>query len=383
MIRKKARSHFKIKSLNREKIFNKISQQFVIYDVKQRDGFIEFEVDESDGEEVEKFLNQQNVKIYSAVHKGLRRKILNILKMWGVVAGLAIGIALYSLQYFFVFKIEVWGCDELNESEVANFVKENMASRFKGNIDTQRLEISIRDNFELVSSVSVAIVGQSLIVNINEAILPEELNGEFEPIVSQYDGLVTEINLVQGTLNVKQGDIVQKGDILVYPYIIDGDGEQRPVQPKAEIFADVWVEKEDVFYEYQIVEERTGRKIECSQVTLFGLVIYSNTNENTFESFESEKTSSYIAENNILPLIYTKYTFYETKTTEIIRNFEQEKDDLFENLRQKTLIYLPENAIIKDEKSSVKEMAGVFYLSYIITTSLDIGEGYGYTVSQN
>ena len=383
MIRKKARSHFKIKSLNREKIFNKISQQFVIYDVKQRDGFIEFEVDESDGEEVEKFLNQQNVKIYSAVHKGLRRKILNILKMWGVVAGLAIGIALYSLQYFFVFKIEVWGCDELNESEVANFVKENMASRFKGNIDTQRLEISIRDNFELVSSVSVAIVGQSLIVNINEAILPEELNGEFEPIVSQYDGLVTEINLVQGTLNVKQGDIVQKGDILVYPYIIDGDGEQRPVQPKAEIFADVWVEKEDVFYEYQIVEERTGRKIECSEVTLFGLVIYSNTNENTFESFESEKTSSYIAENNILPLIYTKYTFYETKTTEIIRNFEQEKDDLFENLRQKTLIYLPENAIIKDEKSSVKEMAGVFYLSYIITTSLDIGEGYGYTVSQN
>ena len=383
MIRKKARSHFKIKSLNREKIFNKISQQFVIYDVKQCDGFIEFEVDESDGEEVEKFLNQQNVKIYSAVHKGLRRKILNILKMWGVVAGLAIGIALYSLQYFFVFKIEVWGCDELNESEVANFVKENMASRFKGNIDTQRLEISIRDNFELVSSVSVAIVGQSLIVNINEAILPEELNGEFEPIVSQYDGLVAEINLGQGTLDVKQGDIVQKGDILVYPYIIDGDGEQRPVQPKAEIFADVWVEKEDVFYEYQIVEERTGRKIECSEVTLFGLVIYSNTNENTFESFESEKTSSYIAENNILPLIYTKYTFYETKTTEIIRNFEQEKDDLFENLRQKTLIYLPENAIIKDEKSSVKEMAGVYYLSYIITTSLDIGEGYGYTVSQN
>lgn len=383
MIRKKARSHFKIKSLNREKIFNKISQQFVIYDVKQRDGFIEFEVDESDGEEVEKFLNQQNVKIYSAVHKGLRRKILNILKMWGVVAGLAIGIALYSLQYFFVFKIEVWGCDELNESEVANFVKENMNSRFKGNIDTQRLEISIRDNFELVSSVSVAIVGQSLIVNINEAILPEELNGEFEPIVSQYDGLVTKINLVQGTLNVKQGDIVQKGDILVYPYIIDGDGEQRQVQPKAEIFADVWVEKEDVFYEYQIVEERTGRKIECSEVTLFGLVIYSNTNENSFESFESEKTSSYIAENNVLPLIYTKYTFYETKTTEIIRNFEQEKDDLFENLRQKTLIYLPENAIIKDEKSSVKEMAGVFYLSYIITTSLDIGEGYGYTVSQN
>lgn len=380
MIKKKSRSRFKIKSLNREKIFNKISQKFVIYDVIEHDGFIEFEVDEHDGEQVENFLNQQNVKVYSAVHKGLRRKFFNLLKMWGVVAGLIVGMALYCLQYSFVFKIEVWGCNQLSQSEITTFVKKNMPSCFKGNIDTQRLEISIRENFELVSSASVAIVGQSLIVNINEAILPEELYGEFEPIVSRYDGLVTEINLVQGTLNVKQGDIVQKGDVLVYPYIIDGDGEQHPVQPKAEIFADVWVESEDVFHEYKIVEERTGRKIECSQVTLFGLVIFSNTNENTFKSFESEKTSSYIAENNVLPLIYTKYTFFETKTTEIIRNFEQEKDNLFENLRQKALIYLPENAIIKDEKTLVKEMAGVYYLSYIITTSLDIGEGYGYTV---
>ena len=380
MIKKKSRSRFKIKSLNREKIFNKISQKFVIYDVIEHDGFIEFEVDEHDGEQVENFLNQQNVKVYSAVHKGLRRKFFNLLKMWGVVAGLIVGMALYCLQYSFVFKIEVWGCNQLSESEITTFVKKSLASNFKGNIDTQKLEILIRENFELVSSASVAIVGQSLIVNINEAILPEELYGEFEPIVSRYDGLVTEINLVQGTLNVKQGDIVQKGDVLVYPYIIDGDGEQHPVQPKAEIFADVWVESEDVFHEYKIVEERTGRKIECSQVTLFGLVIYSNTNENTFKSFESEKTSSYIAENNVLPLIYTKYTFFETKTTEIIRNFEQEKDNLFENLRQKALIYLPENAIIKDEKTLVKEMAGVYYLSYIITTSLDIGEGYGYTV---
>ena len=380
MIKKKSRSRFKIKSLNREKIFNKISQKFVIYDVIEHDGFIEFEVDEHDGEQVENFLNQQNVKVYSAVHKGLRRKFFNLLKMWGVVAGLIVGMALYCLQYSFVFKIEVWGCNQLSESEITTFVKKSLASNFKGNIDTQKLEILIRENFELVSSASVVIVGQSLIVNINEAILPEELYGEFEPIVSRYDGLVTEINLVQGTLNVKQGDIVQKGDVLVYPYIIDGDGEQHPVQPKAEIFADVWVESEDVFHEYKIVEERTGRKIECSQVTLFGLVIFSNTNENTFKSFESEKTSSYIAENNVLPLIYTKYTFFETKTTEIIRNFEQEKDNLFENLRQKALIYLPENAIIKDEKTLVKEMAGVYYLSYIITTSLDIGEGYGYTV---
>ena len=383
MIRKQQRSHFKIKALNREKIFNKISQTFSVYNVKEKDGFVEFEVDERDGDKVESLLNQQNVKIYSLVHKGFRKKMIAIFKMWGVIAGIIIACFLYALQYSFVFKIEVWGCDNLNQTEIISFVNKNLSSRMKNLIDTKSIEIAIKDNFEQVSSVSVAIIGQSLIVNINEAVIPNEMNDDFEPLISSYDGLITQINLVQGTLNVKEGDIVRKGDILVYPYVVDGDGNEMPVQPKAEIMADVWVEQEEVFYEYQIVEQRTGRKVVCSQVTLWGLVVYSNTSENQFENYETEKSSCYLTENNILPLIYTKYTFYETKTIEIIKNFEEEKTTLFENLRQKTLIYLPENAIIKDEKTLVKEMAGVYYLKCILTTSLDIGDGYDNSISQH
>ncbi len=382
-MKKYNRSHFKIKSLNLEKLFNKICKQFVIYDIKQDDNFTQFEVEESEADKLEKFLKDSNISIEQIKHYGWRKRLKTFFKMWGIIAGLICGIILYCLQYAFVFRIDVWGCENIEQEEIVKFINHNLSSNFKANIDTEKLEIELKDNFEQISSVSVAIIGQSLVVNINEAVLPEEMEGDFQPIISQYDGMITAINLVQGTLNVKVGDIVQKGDVLVYPYVSDGEGEVMPVLPRAEIKADVWLSENEVFYEYQIKEERTGRKIDCWTITLFGLEIYSNLSDNIFENYESEETSSYLTQNNLLPFIYNKITFYETKTIEIIRNFEQEKNEVFEKLRQKTLISVAENEIIKDEIVSVKQGGGVYYITLTLTVEKDIGEGYGYIFPQS
>lgn len=380
-MKKNNRSHFKIKALNKEKILNNLSKDFLLFNIKQTDRYIEFDSNKEDGEKIETILLKNNVKELSVKHKGFKLKTL--LKMWGVIVGLILGLCAYCFQYFFIFKIEVWGCENLSDKELIFFVENQLNSKFRYFINTKEIEIAVKNNFEKVSSVSIAIVGQSLIVSINEAVLPNEMEGEFSPIISQYDGLVTDINLVQGTCNVQVGDIVQKGDVLVYPYIYDADGEQMAVQPKAQIQADVWIKSEDVFYEYLIKEERTGRKIVCSEVSLFNLIIYSNTKENSFDNYESEVESYYLTKNNILPFIYAKYTFYETKTIEINRNFEEEKDEVIEKLRAKSLISLSENEIIKDEKCSINNAGGIYYLSYTITIEKDIGEGYGYQFPQS
>lgn len=380
-MKKNNRSHFKIKALNKEKILNNLSKDFLLFNIKQTDRYIEFDSNKEDGEKIETILLKNNVKELSVKHKGFKLKTL--LKMWGVIVGLILGLCAYCFQYFFIFKIEVWGCENLSDKELIFFVENQLNSKFRYFINTKEIEIAVKNNFEKVSSVSIAIVGQSLIVSINEAVLPNEMEGEFSPIISQYDGLVTDINLVQGTCNVQVGDIVQKGDVLVYPYIYDADGEQMAVQPKAQIQADVWIKSEDVFYEYLIKEERTGRKIVCSEVSLFNLIIYSNTKENSFDNYESEVESYYLTKNNILPFIYAKYTFYETKTIEINRNFEEEKDEVIEKLRAKSLISLSENEIIKDEKCSINNAGGIYYLSYTITIEKDIGESYGYQFPQS
>lgn len=377
------RSHFKIKVLNQEKFLNKICKDFVLYNIKQKNNFIQFEIEENYSDQMEKYLTENNVKIEQIKHKGWKKKLKYFLKKWGIIAGILCGIIFYFLQYAFIFRVDVWGCQNIQQQEIVKFINEQLPSNFKSSIDTNMLEIKLKENFKQISSVSVAIIGQSLVININEAILPEEMQDEFEPIVSMYDGLITQINLIQGTLNVKVGDIVQKGDILVYPYINDAEGEIMPVLPKAEIKADVWISEDEIFYEYQIKQERTGRKIEQWNITLFGLEIYSNINNNIFENYESEKTSFYLTKNNILPFVYNKTTFYETKTIEIIQSFEEEKDKVFEKLRQKTLISVSKNEIIKDEMVSVKQGGSVYYITFTLTVEKDIGEGYGYKFPQS
>ncbi len=382
-MKKNNNSHFKIKSLNKEKIFNKLSKFFHIYNIKENSDFTEFEIDESDSIKVEKFLQENRTNILEIKHNGLKYKLFKILKMWGIISGCVLSLVFCFLQNLFVWKIDVWGCESLNKSEVISFVKNNFSNIYKGSIDTKAIEIELKNNFENISSVSVAIVGQSLIININEAVIPDEMQGKFEPLLSEYDGLITSVDLVQGTANVKVGDIVKKGDVLVYPYIVDGDGDKMPVQPKAEIKAEVWIKSEETFYEYQIKEVRTGKKIECSSVSLFGIEIYSNTNNNKFENYQMEKNSVFLAKNNFLPLLYTKITFYETKTIEIERNFEDEKENIIEKLRQNSLIYLAGNEIILSENYNINESNGVYFISFILTVEKDIGEGYGYQFPQS
>ena len=382
-MKKNNNSHFKIKSLNKEKIFNKLSKIFNIYNIKEYEGYTEFEVDENDGKKVEKFLLENKSNILEIKHNGIKYKFFKILKMWGIISGCLMSLLFCFLQNLFVWKIDVWGCENINESEIIDFVKSSFTNYYKGNINTKNIEIELKNNFEDISSVSVAIVGQSLIININEAIIPEEMQGEYEPLVSNYDGIITSIDLVQGTVNVKVGDIVKKGDVLVYPYIFDGDGERMPIQPKAEIKAEVWIKNEETFYEYQIKEIRTGNKIECSSVSLFGLEIYSNVNNNNFENYQTEKNSVFLSKNNFLPLVYTKITFYETKTIEIERNFEDEKENIIEKLRQNSLIYLTGNEIILNENCTINESNGIYFISFILTVEKDLGEGYGYQFPQS
>lgn len=374
-------SHFKIKSLNKEKIFNRLSKNFCLLNIKECENYIEFDVNGNEGQKIEKILNENNIKIVSVKHNGIKHNFSKIFKMWGVLIGCVLGITFCFVSNLFIFKIDVWGCENLNKNDVVNFVKQELNSNLKKDIETENLEIKLKNNFENISSVSVAIVGQSLIVNINEAVIPEEMQGEFQPLISQYDGLISDIELVQGTLNVKIGDVVKKGDILVFPYTIDADGEQMPVQPKAKIQAEIWIESQETFYEYEIKEERTGRKIECSSISLFGIEIYSNVNNNTFETFEVEKSSQYLSKNILLPFIYSKITFYETKTIEIERNFDDEKNNIIEKLRQKSLIYLSGNEIIVNESCVINESSGVYFISFVLTVEKDIGEGYGYQFS--
>ena len=369
-----SRTHIKVKGLNQERALNNIIKKVEIYNYnKEEHNISTFEVHFKDRKIIKKLLQEQGLEVVSISHKGILSKLKNLLYCYGIIIGLVVISLFYTLQYSFIWKFEVWGVEEKSEqANIIDFTKKSLESRFKFSIDTDEIEIKLKDNFEQISSVSVAIVGQSMIININEAILPNEMQGEFEPIKSDYDGIITKINLIQGTLNVKEGDIVRQGDILVFPYIIDSQGQERKVEPKAEIYADVWYSTQSKHYDYRIETKRTGQIITNSEVLLFGLSIYQNTHEIQFDKYEKEEYTQDLISNNLLPFKLKKTIYYENEIIKINEPFDQKKDEIIQKAREKTLIFLQENEIIINESYSLKEDMGCWTINYVITTNKNI-----------
>ncbi len=370
----KNRTTIKIKGLNQERALNNLAKKVDIYNLKRKEQNIaEFEVDFRKRKQTLAIIKEQGLEILSISHKGFISSFGRLFSSYGLLIGIIISILFYCVQYNFIWKIEVWGTEDVESSEIIDFANKNLNSRFRFSIDTENLEIKLKDNFDQISSVSVAIVGQSLIINLNEATMPDEMEGEYQPIISEFDGMITQITLIQGTLNVKVGDIVQKGDILVYPYIIDSQGAQREVNPKATIMADIWHTASIHHYYYYIETKRTGRKIVNSEVLLLGLSIYQNKNDINFEQYETEEYIENLTHNLIIPFKLKKTIFYEVEIIEHIQPFEEVKDEKIEQARQKALIFLQENEIIINENYTIKEDVGCFVINYTITTNRNIG----------
>lgn len=370
----KNKTIFKIKGLNQERSFNNISKAVSIYNIKKEgDGTSQFEVDYKDAKKTKKFLEQQGFQILSVTNHGILFKFKNLFTRYGIVAGLIFCLLFYLLQYNFILQVKVLGEPSEIQSLIKEYVVDNLNSNFKYNIDTKEIENSIKAEFDQVSSVSVAIYGQTLLINYNPSTIPEEMRGEFDPIVSEYDGMITDIELVSGTLNVKVGDIVQKGDVLVYPYIIDTDGETRQVTPSAKITANVWFSESITHYDYRLETKRTGKKIVSSFVKLGDLVIYSHDKENNFQEYEVESYSQPLTKNLLLPFTLEKIVYYQTQTDEIIEPFEEVREEVIEKAREKTLIFLDKNAIIIDENYIIKDAGSVHNVIYTITTSITFG----------
>lgn len=370
----KNKTIFTIKGLNQERGLGEISKKITIFNLsKEQNDISKFEVDYRDRKLAKKLLEEHGFQIISYSSHGILFKFKSLLFRYGIIGGICFAVIFYLLQYNFILQINVLGQPGELKSSILTFVNENLNSRLKFKIDTESMEDKIKEEFKEVSSVSIAIVGQSLIINYNPSTLPQELEGDFSPIVSNYDAMITEINLTSGTLNVRVGDIVQKGDVLVFPYIMDSDGVRHEVIAKATITAQVWTSVNINHYDYRLETRRTGNMAIDQQVKLNDLVIYSIKDNKNFLEYEIEKKSSMLSKNLLLPLMVEQTIYYETVTEEIVEPFEEFKEEIIQKAREKTLIFLDKNAIIIEENYIVKDAGNIHSIEYTITTSQSIG----------
>ncbi len=362
----------KYDGLNFEKFTDFLIKNNVkIFDVKkQTQKEIYFKVSSRDYKTV--ILKQDNKWYELSVIKkfGLAHLKEIFFKRIGLFVGLTCVIIFSVIFSKTTFNYSITGCENIKQEEVLQALK-NYGVKFGkiNHFDNDDLEHYLLENIPKISLVSVMTKGNTICVNIKEK-TQSDVN-VFEPITSPYTMLVGKVNLVSGTLLVKEGDVVLKGKQLVAPYVLNADGSKTPCKALATISGEVWFCGNVDFKTKESVLKRTGKKIKNSFLCFNEKVILSSVKENSFEFYEAEHEQTKL-KNFFYPLTIKNEIIYECKYVDVSRDFEKEKDNLVAESKKMALATVPSGFEITEETQKTIKIGDLYKVQTYLKSNVEI-----------
>ncbi len=322
---------------------------------------VEFEVEDKDIKKVKRQI--ANVKF-----KQTPRKIKNIKKYILLNLGLILGVFFGSIASIFLsnytWQIIVYGTQELSVSEIESVLKQNGVCKGKINTQTsEEIETILLNNYDRIAQVSVIKQGSAIIINLSEKLIYND--AQYLPICATYSGVITEIDIVTGTNNVKVGDFVHAGDVLVLPYNINSNGEKVSVKPIAQIKATMFISSKCELNKTDTILQRTGRTLTEYKYKIFNKNLFSGKIKNSFALFETDVYNENVSD--LLPLTRDVVTYYELTQVKIENDFEKEKQNLIDKSINLAYASLPVYEEKFNEKSEVLIINNKMFASTTIT----------------
>lgn len=362
-----------ILGLNQENIFNNfIKQKIDTYDIKRLSySKTIFKISPDNLAKTKKILENNQAKLTNTKFLGLYSFYKNFLLRLGITFGILTCLILCVIANFFILKIEIMGNEIIKTSQIIEYlVNQNICVFSSKNVlDTEQIELDLMDNFNEISMISVIEKGTTLIINIKEK--PENneyVSGEYENLVSTFNGRITEFQLVSGTPLKNVGDIVKVGDVLVQSTYVDSAGNFQNIKAEAHITAEVWYEGRTVHYDSVIQTLPTGEETKFYEISLMGLTIFSNKKANIYEKFEENIIEKSFV-NSILPIKIKYFKYTEMASIEIVTDFNSVKDELINDCKQIALQQVCENDTLISENCSITEELGYAKICYLVTVN--------------
>lgn len=258
------------------------------------------------------------------LHRYRKRKIFLVL-----LALLIIGLVITSN---FVWNIEVTGNINISSKEIIEELK-NQGLKIganKSKLDTNSVINKIRLNRDDIAWIGISLKGTNAIIEIKESTKAPEIIDEnkYCNIISNKTAMITKINVQNGTANVREGDIVKEGDILVLGSLEGKYTGIRYVHAKADIQAKVWYTKKEKFYLKQQIQVPTGVTEEKYTLNINNFKINFYKTLSKFEKYDTinENKKLVLFSNFYLPIEIIKKTNYEYKNQDITYTEEEIKD---------------------------------------------------------
>ena len=241
-----------------------------------------------DYEDLKTIVKRCNGKTKILKRKG---KIINISKLKRKITFTIGGVLFFFI--LFILSTRIWAIDIYTEKNVTPFEIRKILNEFgikqgigKSEVDVYSLEKKLEDIHDEILWVRARIEGSTLKVKIEEKVNPPDFLEIYnKEILAKKDGEVKRVYTQFGTAAVNPGDMVKKGDVLIYPY--DGLLEEKyEVEPKGSVIANVFYERS---LEVQIKGkklEKTGREDKDLYLNLWGKKIYLKKATNSFENYD-------------------------------------------------------------------------------------------------
>ena len=315
----------------------------------------------NDFRKIKKILKKTKCKVKVKKKKGLpfvferykKRKIFAIL--------LCLAILLISVSAQFVWNIEIKGLKNVKQEEIAELLKTNGLSvgSLKAKVDEKKIINELRLNRDDLAWVGIDLKGTNAIVEIVEADKKPELinSNEYCDIVADKDGIITKINVQNGTALVKVGDIVKKGDVLVNGKIQGKYTEAIPVHANADIEAKVWYSKKEQRNYRQNIEENTGNEETKYRIKINNLEINLYKTLSNFEKYDTiiENKKISLFSNFYLPVEIVKITNKEKQNYEIFYGKEELKNKITDDLEKELKASIPRETNIINRYINIGE----------------------------
>ena len=249
----------------------------------------------------------------------------------------------------FVWNIDVITKSNISEEELIKDLNECglQIGKIKSSLDLNKIVNEIRLKRDDIAWIGISIKGTNALIEVVEATeKPEIINkDEYCNIVSDKEGVITKINVQNGTALVKVGDVVKKGTILVGGWIEGKYTGVRNLHSVADIEAKVWYTKNKKVYFKQDVTRDTGNTETKYRINFNNFKINLYKTLSKFENYDTieENKKIKLFSNFYLPIEITKITNKETVTEQVTYTEQQLKENTISELEEELNKEIGEN----------------------------------------
>ena len=371
----------------------------------RRENAIQMEIDAENFKKLRPLVRKTHVKIHILNRHGPAFFFYRHKRRWWFLLGMTVFAGMIYILSLFVWQIDIDGNRKYTDALILQALAQMDVKTGcrKSEIDLPEIEEELRIMYNEITWVSASITGTKLQIELREGDLkisgssgggqtgnvkrvenrennPKTQNGESETdlpanLVADEDAIITNLVVRRGTVAVRYGDEVKKGDVLIEGkvYIYNEDETLKKV--------DYLTAEGDVFGKYQeLYEKHYQRKHEVRSYTgknyrelgveivgkSFCLPVWENILKKQLEGNTLSEVWSWKKQFRLTPTFYLPFALEYTEYVPYENVVEEYTDEVIKKMAEEELQkYLNE-----------LEKKGVQIISNSVTISLDADGGH-------